>query len=301
MWTAASRRPLRQAGWAWRSGSASRSPSLSAAYPDAVDTPRASERADDLLARTSITADPLLEITDYLDGFGNICSRVVLPPGRTSSPQTPSSATAACRTGRAGRRAAPDPRSSRRAPRLSPRQPLLRDRPVSAISLGSSSARRRPAGRGCRRSATTSRTTSPSAIEHARATRTASDVYQERTGVCRDFAHLAVTFCRCMNIPARYVNGYLGDIGVPPDPAPMDFSAWFEVFLGDRWYTFDARHNGPRIGRIPIAAAATPPTWRSATVLGSPRSPASRCGPTKWPEYRAAWPMHRPHDRAEAS
>lgn len=89
--------------------------------------------------------------------------------------------------------------------------------------------------------------------EHARATRTAFEAYQERVGVCRDFAHLAVTLCRCMNIPARYVNGYLGDIGVPPDPVPMDFSAWFEAFVGGRWYTFDARHNRPRIGRILIA------------------------------------------------
>jgi len=70
--------------------------------------------------------------------------------------------------------------------------------------------------------------------------------------VCRDFAHLAITLCRCMNIPARYCTGYLGDIGVPPDPAPMDFSAWFEAYLGGRWYTFDARHNQPRIGRILI-------------------------------------------------
>jgi hypothetical protein len=69
----------------------------------------------------------------------------------------------------------------------------------------------------------------------------------------RDFAHLAITLWRCMNIPARYCTGYLGDIGVPPDPAPMDFSAWFEVYLGDRWYTFDARHNKPRIGRILMA------------------------------------------------
>jgi transglutaminase-like putative cysteine protease len=71
--------------------------------------------------------------------------------------------------------------------------------------------------------------------------------------VCRDFAHLAITLCRCLNIPARYCTGYLGDIGVPPDPAPMDFSAWFEVYLGSRWYTFDARHNEPRIGRILMA------------------------------------------------
>ena len=77
--------------------------------------------------------------------------------------------------------------------------------------------------------------------------------YRERAGVCRDFAHLAVTLCRCMNIPARYCTGYLGDIGVPPVDAPMDFSAWFEVYLGGRWYTFDARHNTPRIGRILMA------------------------------------------------
>ena len=88
---------------------------------------------------------------------------------------------------------------------------------------------------------------------HARSTRTAFEAHQERVGVCRDFAHLSVALCRCMNIPARYCTGYLGDIGVPPVDAPMDFSAWFEVYLGGRWYTFDARHNTPRIGRIVMA------------------------------------------------
>ncbi len=89
--------------------------------------------------------------------------------------------------------------------------------------------------------------------QDARSTRTAWEGYQERRGVCRDFAHLAVAFCRCMNIPARYCTGYLGDIGVPPPDAPGDFSAWFEAYLGGRWYTFDARHNFPRIGRILMA------------------------------------------------
>ena len=89
--------------------------------------------------------------------------------------------------------------------------------------------------------------------EHARPTKTAWDAFQERRGVCRDFAHLAITFCRCMNIPARYATGYLGDIGVPPMDAPMDFSAWFEVYLSGEWYTFDARHNRPRIGRVLMA------------------------------------------------
>ncbi len=89
--------------------------------------------------------------------------------------------------------------------------------------------------------------------QRARATRTALEGFREGVGVCRDFTHLAVALCRCMNIPARYVTGYLGDIGIPPVPYPMDFSAWFEVYLGDRWHTFDARHNTPRIGRIVIA------------------------------------------------
>ena len=85
----------------------------------------------------------------------------------------------------------------------------------------------------------------------ARANRTALEGFRERVGVCRDFTHLAITLCRCLNFPARYVTGYLGDIGVPPT-GPMDFSAWFEVFLGNRWYTFDARHNARRIGRVVI-------------------------------------------------
>jgi transglutaminase-like putative cysteine protease len=89
--------------------------------------------------------------------------------------------------------------------------------------------------------------------QHARATRTALDVYTERVGVCRDFQHLAITFCRCMNIPARYATGYLGDIGVPVSAAPMDFSAWFEVYLENRWWTWDARNHVPRIGRVLVA------------------------------------------------
>ncbi len=88
---------------------------------------------------------------------------------------------------------------------------------------------------------------------HARDDRTAFDAYQEQIGVCRDFAHLAITLCRCMNVPARYCTSYLGDIGVPKDPSPMDFSAWFEVYLDGAWHTLDARHNQPRIGRILMA------------------------------------------------
>jgi transglutaminase-like putative cysteine protease len=89
--------------------------------------------------------------------------------------------------------------------------------------------------------------------QYARPTRTALDVYTERVGVCRDFQHLAIALCRCLHIPARYVTGYLGDIGVPASASPMDFSAWFEVYLEGRWWTFDARHNQPRIGRVLMA------------------------------------------------
>jgi transglutaminase-like putative cysteine protease len=88
---------------------------------------------------------------------------------------------------------------------------------------------------------------------NASSTRTAADVYVERRGVCRDFAHLAVTFCRCLNIPARYCTGYVSDIGLPPPYEPMDFAAWMEVYLGGRWYTFDPRNNAPRIGRVLMA------------------------------------------------
>jgi transglutaminase-like putative cysteine protease len=89
--------------------------------------------------------------------------------------------------------------------------------------------------------------------QYARPTKTALDVYSERFGVCRDFQHLAVTLCRALHIPARYAAGYLGDIRVPAAASPMDFSAWFEVYLEDRWWTFDARHNCPRHGRVLMA------------------------------------------------
>jgi len=88
---------------------------------------------------------------------------------------------------------------------------------------------------------------------HARATRTALEAYNERRGVCRDYAHLAIALCRCMNIPARYCTGYLGDVGTEPPYGPMDMAAWFEAYVGERWYTFDARNNMPRIGRVLIA------------------------------------------------
>ncbi|MDE1174369.1 MAG: transglutaminase family protein [Parvibaculaceae bacterium] len=88
---------------------------------------------------------------------------------------------------------------------------------------------------------------------YSRPTRTATEAFMERRGVCRDYAHLAITFCRALNIPARYCTGYVSDIGLPPPYAPMDFAAWMEVYLGGHWYAFDPRNNAPRIGRVLIA------------------------------------------------
>ena len=104
---------------------------------------------------------------------------------------------------------------------------------------------------------------------YARPTRTALEVFNERVGVCRDFQHLAVTLCRCLNIPARYATGYLGDIGVPAADCPMDFSAWFEVYLENRWWTFDARHNTPRIGRVLMATGRDAADVAITTCFGA--------------------------------
>lgn len=103
----------------------------------------------------------------------------------------------------------------------------------------------------------------------ARPTKTALEAFIERRGVCRDFQHLAITFCRALNIPARYATGYLGDIGVPIAPYPMDFSAWFEVYLGDRWWTLDARHNQRRIGRVLMATGRDAADVALTTAFGA--------------------------------
>ena len=105
--------------------------------------------------------------------------------------------------------------------------------------------------------------------QHANAERTASQCHRDKIGVCRDFAHLVITLCRCMNVPARYCTGYLGDIGVPANPAPMDFSAWADVFLDDKWHAVDARHNVPRIGRIVMAHGRDATDAAISTAFGT--------------------------------
>jgi len=116
--------------------------------------------------------------------------------------------------------------------------------------------------------------------------RTASGALKEGVGVCRDFAHLAIALCRARNVPARYCTGYLGDIGVPPDPAPMDFSAWFEAFVNGRWYAFDARHNVPRIGRIVMARGRDAADTALSTAFGT--APLQRFEVTTYDEATAS-------------
>jgi transglutaminase-like putative cysteine protease len=210
-------------------------------------------RAGDLHAPDTMTTNPAVPITGYRDAFGNWCSRFIAPPG----PITITAGTTVRDSG------LPD-RIAPHAGQL-PVEELPDD--VLVFLLGS---------RYCETDRLSDIAWSlfggyqpgwarvQAIIEYvhghiafgypnARATRTAWEAFNEHIGVCRDFAHLAVTLCRCMNIPARYCTGYLGDIGVPVSPDPMDFSAWFEVYLGGEWYTMDARHAAPRIGRVLIA------------------------------------------------
>ena len=210
-------------------------------------------RVSDLLIADHIITTPSTPLTPYRDGFGNWCSRIVAPPGdiRISTNALVNDS------------GLPDEVD------LSAAQHAVEDLPAETLVflLGS---------RYCETDRLTEKAwalfgETPSGwprvkaicdfvhghitfgYQHARATKTALEAFNERMGVCRDYTHLAIAFCRCMNIPARYCTGYLGDIGVPASSDPMDFSAWFEAYLGGRWHTFDPRNNIPRVGRVLIA------------------------------------------------
>lgn len=210
-------------------------------------------RVSDLVVPDHLVTTPSIPITAYRDTFGNWCSRIIAPKGEIRL-----SADAVVKD-----RGEPD------AFVPSAQEHAVQDLPEEALMflLGSRYCEtdllsevawdlfgQSPTGWG-RVQAICDFVHRHIAFgyEHARATMTAWEAFNERTGVCRDFTHLAIAFCRCMNIPARYCTGYLSDIGVPPPYEPMDFSAWFEVYLGGQWYTFDARNNTPRIGRVLIA------------------------------------------------
>ena len=207
-------------------------------------------RVPDLLTPHRISFDREVAPYDYVDSFGNVCTRIIAPPGRTTIRTDFVIADSGLHDV-----IAPDAR-----------QHEITELPNDTLVflLGS---------RYCETDRLTDiawslfGNTPPGwarvqaicdyahdwitfGYHHARSTMSAWDSYMERKGVCRDFAHLAITMCRCMNIPARYCTGYMGDIGIPFDPAPMDFSGWFQVYLSGQWHTFDARHNKPRIGRI---------------------------------------------------
>jgi transglutaminase-like putative cysteine protease len=210
-------------------------------------------RAQDLLEADQLTAEPAVPVTQYTDWYGNRCSRLVAPAGLL---RLTNSTLVRC----------PDEPDE---VNTNAREVAVRDLPNDVLVYLLNS-------RYCevdRMSKIAFELFGQAApgwgrvqaicdwvhdkvefnYQHARPTKTALDVYTERVGVCRDYQHLAITFCRAMNIPARYATGYLGDIRVPLR-LPMDFSAWFEVYLDDRWWTFDARNNTPRFARILMAA-----------------------------------------------
>ena len=230
-----------------------------------------SSRLPDLQGAHRITFDPPIKAHDYQDGFGNICTRVTAPPGQL----TVSTDFIANDTG------LPDavaPEAEQVAVQDLPDDVLvylLGSRYCDTDHLATQAWSMFGSGPGgwARVQAICDYVHERLSFgyQHASATRTAWDGFREQRGVCRDFAHLAITLCRCMNIPARYCTGYLGDIGIPPAPEPMDFSAWFEAYLGGQWYTFDARHNTPRIGRILMARGRDATDVALSTSFGATR------------------------------
>jgi transglutaminase-like putative cysteine protease len=225
-------------------------------------------RFPDIIGPHRIAFDPPIGATEYRDSFGNICTRLLAPAGRL----TISTEFVIQDSG------APDavvPEAVQHPIQELPDEVLVyllgsrycdTDRFADlAWSLFSST---QPGWARVQAICDYTHDRITFGYEHADPTRTAWGGHTDRRGVCRDFAHLAVTLCRCMNIPARYCTGYLGDIGVPPPDSAMDFSAWFDVYLGGHWYTFDARHNFPRIGRILMARGRDATDVALATTFG---------------------------------
>jgi transglutaminase-like putative cysteine protease len=210
------------------------------------------ERAGDLETPDLIATDPKLHLHRYYDGFGNLCTRLLAPKGRL----TLSSDFVIRDSGE------PDmiwPEAIQHEVHELPDDVIVfllasRYCEVDAMNeMAWAKFGQIPKGWGLAQAIVDyAHEAIEFGYEHARPTKSASDAHAEGRGVCRDYAHLAITLCRCMNIPARYCTGYLGDIDWPADGA-MDFSAWMEVYLGGAWRTMDARHNTPRIGRIKIA------------------------------------------------
>lgn len=227
-------------------------------------------RYANLVTPHRLCTGPSLQRTDYLDAFGNVCTRMIIPPG---------GATLSCDF-TIWDSGDPDPQHDAEQhpverlpadvlPYLLGSRYCDTDRLVqTAWSLFGSVA---PGRARVRAIVDFVHSHLTYGYCYARPTRTAFEAYQERVGVCRDFAHLAVALCRCMNIPARYCSGYLGDIGIPPVDMPMDFHAWFEVYLGGEWHAYDARHRVPRIGRTLMAAGRDAADTALTTAFGAAR------------------------------
>lgn len=207
-------------------------------------------RAADIIGEETVVAEPDVPIRFYRDSFDNICGRLVAPAGGVRL-----KGSALVRDSGLPDETMPD---AQQAPiEQLPNELLLYLMPSRYCETDkltdiawSHFARTKP---GWERVCAITEFVHDHVTfgyEHAHHMKSAHDVYEQKAGVCRDFAHLALTFCRCMGIPARYCTGYMGDIGIPRDPAPMDFSGWFQAYLSGKWFTFDARHNVPRIGRI---------------------------------------------------
>ncbi len=210
-------------------------------------------RDGELLLPDTLRTDPALHVREYIDSFGNRCSRLYAPAGTLRLFNTTE-----LRLGRVEDEA--DGRAQEMPVQDLPDevlQFLLNSRycevdRMSAIAADLFGAMT-PGWSRVQAVISYVHRIVQFGYSFARSTKTALDVYTERTGVCRDFQHLAITLCRALNIPARYATGYLGDFGVPRSSSPMDFSAWFEVYLSGRWWTCDARHNRPRLGRVLMA------------------------------------------------
>ena len=227
-----------------------------------------STRVPDLIVPDQVVAEPPIPIAEYRDSYGNRCSRIVAPEGilRLSTDAVIHDS---------GLPDAVNPEAGQTAVEQLPDETLL-------FLLGSRYCETDPL-LGTAWQLFSNQVTGWSRVQaicdyahnhiefgyhHARTTKTAWEVFQERRGVCRDFAHLAIALCRCLNIPARYCTGYLGDIGMPPPYAEMDFAAWFEAYLDGQWYVFDPRNNTPRIGRILIARGRDAADVAISTAFG---------------------------------
>ena len=225
-------------------------------------------RAPDIIVADRMTIDPPAPVTAYRDGFGNWCMRLVAPAGRVrlaSSAIVRDSGEPNIVIASAGEHAVQDLPDETLVFLLGSRYCETDRLLETAWRLFANTP---PGWMRVQAICDFVHNHIAFGYEHARATKTAWEAFNERRGVCRDYAHLAIAFCRCMNIPARYCTGYLGDMGTPPPYGVMDFAAWFEVFIGGDWFVFDARNNTPRVGRVLIARGRDAADVAIATTFG---------------------------------